>query len=358
MAVRKINFIGDALFSAVHIAAEEVVIRSDSASDTGLTPTLYGVGTSSGVLEEQDGRWGTGKAEWISGFGATLKAFDTLQLIDLGSDSAGAITILSNDGTAAVGDIRFDSQPTAGETIVIGLSGSSITYEFVTGPVSGDNEVLIGASTAATADNLASAINDASTGTSTPVDGTAWQMAGTAPAAANNKVSATVASSVVTITDRIKCARQLAWDVTYSDAPTALTIRTPLGGADGTLLGSFSAGSQTFSTATGIELDTEDLATNTLPDAYTGNSSSLSINGRCTIEVRNASVDAGTIALKYQVSNDGGTNWQDGESSITSLTGGAADEKVTPTEHVGLLRLVITSNSNTGPLELNVKVIH
>ena len=351
MAVRKINFIGDALFSAVHIAAEEVVIRSDSASDTSV-PGIFGVATASGVLDQVIGRLGTGKSEWISGtVAAGPLAMDTLLMIDLAAVSVGAVTILSNDGVAAVGDIRIDSLPANNDTVLVGVTGATATYTWKTTITPADGEVLIGSTVAECADNLASAINDASTGTSSPAESTDYQITNE-----NNYVTATVTTSTVNLTDRIKCARQLAWAV--SATGSAVTIRQPIGGADGTLLGYFPAGSQYLSTSTGIALDSEDLTTDTLPQNWEGSSSALSINGRCTIDIRNEALTAGAVALKYEVSNDGGTNWEDGQTAITGLTTSPDEQYITPAEHIGLLRLTITSNTSTVAKSVNVKVIH
>ena len=163
MSVHKIAFTGDQVFSATHTSGNGIYFRSTDASDYN-DLVLYGRQTSGttaarSVLSIASG---AGKVERLSS-----NAWNELYLTDYNGTLAGIGSVFSNDGTAATGSVKVTSQPSDGETFIIGLTGFLTTFTFKTS-VSSGGHVKIGSSTAETADNLASAINDAQTGSSNP----------------------------------------------------------------------------------------------------------------------------------------------------------------------------------------------
>ena len=233
----------------------------------------------------------------------------------MSSSATGTVSFYSS-GTAGIGDLAASQQPSNNDTVSVGLSGNKVTYTFKTTLTPSANEVLIGSSLAETVDNLASAINDSSTGSSAPVDGTDWAT-GTV---ANPYVSATVAagSDTVTITDRVPCARLLAWDCT--EGANNFTIRQPLGGADGDLLGAFAPGDTDMYTA--VTLDTDDLSSDTIPGSMSFTSEWVLIDGRkwtidlrsdqnstqfssTSVELSNSAASGATVLTTYSVTLSG-----------------------------------------------------
>ena len=65
---------------------------------------------------------------------------------------------------------------------------------------------------------------------------------------ANPYLTATVSGTTITLTDKIKTARQFAWVLTPYDA-NKFAICNIRGGIDGTLIGSISAGLKSASTS-------------------------------------------------------------------------------------------------------------
>ena len=323
---------------------------------TDTTPTLTVYDTTSNEVLQLDGQ-----REDV-----TAATFTDLRWAVMDTEAAGVVEVYSEDtGIAAVGDITINVVPSNNDTVTVGLiggSGYSKTYTWKTTLTPSDGEILIAGTTAECADNLASAINDASTGTSTPVDGTDWVLTGTAPAAANSWVSATVSTNVVEVTDLILCRRLRAWALAQSS--TGLSIRQPIGGRDGTLLVDFQ-GTTALGGGNGeteayngtISLDSEDLATDTLPPAKTGTTDAITLGGKtCTLEFLCENV-SNPIALKYETSNDL-TNWYDGEDTITNLDNNVTPVRYTPTEHIAHIRVNITGNTNTSASAVNAKVIY
>lgn len=342
MATSAFRYQGTGRFSRSHAAGFSVYLRSDTAADTG-TARVYGVETTSGDLEQDVLTALTlgGKVERETG---TL--FDSVAHIILPASHAGTVKVFSSNGTAASGDIRFDSNPSDSDTIDIGVTGFAQTYTFKNTLASAD-DVKIGATAADTADNLKRAIND---------DGVAGTNYGTSTVA-NSYVSATVDGSTVTITDLLPCSRLLGWDV--SESGSNFTIRTPVGGVDGSQLASIATGTDEVSSATGLVL--EDLAvapptTDSVPAGITGGTQAIQVRGRFTIWIRVGTIPGGDVALKYQTSADG-TAWRDGDSSISNF-GTDADQVITPTEHAEFVRLNLTSNTLTGGTPADLRVVY
>lgn len=355
MSTQTISFVGNAQgFSPSHATGNKFCWRSDDASDDAIM-TCYGVKTSGAVLGRDTVTPTTsgGKIEH-----ASTVAFDTLLLVQYASDAAGTISLFSDNGTAATGSIHVHLNPTDGDTLILGLTGFTTTYTFKT-TVASDGHIKIGATTAETADNLASAINDASTGTSTPADGTDWQLTGTAPAAANDYLSATVASDNVTLTDRIACARQLAWVVTPSNT-ASLTVNPIAGGIDGTALGTITAGQDSISTSTGSGVDLGSTSTDTLPPGLEGASKAVRVQGAFSLSLIRTTDPAASIASKIQLSADG-TNWHDATTTVTDLDDNSAggSQLITGTDlRAEWMRLNITTNDAVTPIEVLAQVMY
>lgn len=320
---------------------ERLVVRSDDATDTA-TATAYGLVSSSPANEAETL---DGKVEQY-----TVSAFESLTRFSLSAAATGTVSVFAA-GTAASGDITVSTQPANNDTVLVGLNGKTTTYTFKTTMTPSDGEVLIGSTTAETADNLASAINDASTGTSIPVDGTDWQMGGTAPAGANAYVTATSTSSVVTLTDTVPCNRLLGWDVSQGTGST-LTIREPIGGADGTLLAVFTPGDTDIYTE--VTLETEDLSTATVPGSMAFTSEWQLIDGRkWTVELRSDqnSTQFSSASLELANANSGSP-----EILVThslTLTGNPMDMVINNDTESGndircqFIRLKITNGQTT-----------
>lgn len=336
MSVRAFSYTSQNLIDAQPSATAKIYVRSSSAADTTQVATFWDSTTSRTASL-------VGQREAI-----TSTTMDSLRWVNLDATAAGTVSVYSADtAIAAVGDIRVDTQPSAADTLFVGLSGFGTTYTFRVAP-STTNEIKIGTDTGETADNIASAINDTSTGPSVPVDGTDW---GTGTVA-NGYVSATVAGTVVTITDLLACKRQVAWACTESSAN--FSIRNPVGGKDGTLLTTLDPGDTEYYNGD-LELDTEDLATETLPGLKTGATDSIAIGGkRPTLHIRCENVVT-AITLKYQVSNDDAT-WDDGQTALTSADNNNLWYPVG--ENIQYIRLNITANSNTAAAALSAKVIY
>jgi hypothetical protein len=333
---RSFSYTSANLIDAQPAATDYLYARSTSAADTTQTLTLYDSTHSAAATL-------TGQKEIV-----TTSTFDSMRWITLSGAAAGTVSVYSEDNASAgVGDIRVDTNPTAADTLSVGLSGAVVAYTFVVTP-STTNDIKIGTTTAETADNIASAINDTSTGTTTPVDGTDW---GTGTVV-NPYVSATVASTVVTVTDRVSCRRSLAWAIVEST--DNFSIRQPSGGVNGTLLSTIDPGDTEYYNGD-LELDTEDLATETLPATKTGATDSINVGGRkITLDIYCENISP-AISMKYEVSNDN-TTWFDGQDTIAAVDNN--HQYITPEENIEYIRLNITANTATASTALNAKVIY
>lgn len=337
MASSIFKFGGDTVFSASHTAGEAIYLRSTAAGDDGAA-TVSGVETSADLTSESLTTAASGgQLERLTG-----NDYDSVRLVALPSGHSGTFRVYG-EGTAAAGDITVTTNPSDGDTVTIGPTGFTTVYTFKN-TLSTADQIKIGATAADTADNLKRALND---------DGVAGTNYGTGTSA-NPYVSATVNTSVVSLADRVPCSRQLGWTLTQSAA--ALTLRNLSGGADGPLLATAPAGDDTISTGNGLQLESPALDVATLPETFTGNSAPVQVSGRCTIWIKCDTPGAGDVALKYQTSVDG-ENWTDGASSITNLATDQ-EQEITPTAHIQFARLVITSNTLTGPLDCDMRVIY
>ena len=347
MAVHTVKFTGTP-FSGVHVEGKKLYCRSSAAADAG-TINIYGRATSgsTAAYEQLNPPSSGGKIEQLSS-----AAWDNLYLAKWDSALAGVGSVFSNNGTAATGTITILSQPADGDTFVIGLTGFTKTFTWETGTPSSNGQVKSVASATTCAANLASAINDASTGSPTGSEGTGW----TNTDGANSYLTATVSGATVTVTDRISCARSLAWVTTTSDA-SKVAISSIRGGIDGTKIVDIPAASTTASTSasSGIDLDSEDLATTNASGLLTGASDSMAVRGRFVVDIRCQDPGA-SVAAKIQTSNDN-TNWRDAVSTITDLDTDQ-DQIISGTDlFAEYARLNFTTWSATAAKAYNIKFI-
>ena len=234
--------------------------------------------------------------------GITNNAFTRIDRIALDAVTAGAVNVFA-EGTPAVGDIgNCSNQPTNGDSVIIGLGDQSrdIAYIFVTAlgaPGAGEAHVLIGANADETADNLASAINDLTTGTSGPVDGVDW----TNPSGPSEFVVADVPSGgTVVITDLIGVRRSQSWKLTTD---SGWQVRPPVGGQTGFRLATVAAGETEIYDA--VTLSTPLLDTDTLPGSLVFTADWVAIQGsEWTVELRSTMNGALFLVPSLEVAND------------------------------------------------------
>lgn len=347
MPVYTVKVTGDTAFDNDH-SSGGLYTRSTNSADDGYV-VLYGRKTSDSNADHTyiAINTGEGKIEQLSSTG-----WSNLYLAKWDAALNGTGSVFSNNGTAASGSIKITSNPSNGETIDIGLQGFATSFSFVT-TVSSNNQVKIGSTTAETADNLASCINDSQTGSSNPVDNTDWQATGPHP-----YLSATApsASSQVNLTDRINCKRQLAWVITPYDA-SDFHICDIRGGIDGTKIVDIASGNQSASTnlASGINLDSEDLSTTNVSGYLSGPTDSVATRGRFVVDLKCQDPGA-SVTPVIQLSNDG-TNWKNATSTITDLDTDQ-DQRISADDLFSeFARINFTTWSATAAKALNIKII-
>ena len=309
------------------VSAGKIVIRSTSVSDDA-NLTIYG--TVSGSPDtEVIAASGEQEAETTSLFSEIYQV----------SSAAAAVGVISGyaPGVAAIGDIRTDTNPSDGDTLEIGLVGSTVAYRFKT-VIAQAYDVAIGATAADTTENLELAINAGGTPGSEYYAGTLI----------NPFVVATRSVNVITLTDRVLCNRALGWSITES--ASNFSKRIPLGGEDGLLLFSIPVG-QSFA-ADSLTFSTEDHLTETLPALMTGTSAYVTISGGVAM-IRIWGDNA--IKWKIQSSTDL-LNWTDtseGEQTLSAST----MTYLTLAQLQEYIRFVITENTNTDGTILDARVI-
>ena len=348
MSVHKIRFTGDQVFTATHLSGSGIYFRSTNASDYN-NLALYGRQTSGTTAARSvitiDS--GLGKVERLSS-----DAWNELYLTEFVAGTLSGIgSLFSNDGTAATGSVKVTSQPSDGETFIIGLTGFLTTFTFKTS-VASAGHVKIGSSLAETADNLASAINDAQTGTSNPSDNTDWNVTSAHP-----YLSATSSSGTINLTDRINCKRQLAWVITPYDA-SDFAVCPIRGGIDGTLIVAMAAGTNSASTSSssGLDLDSEALTTTNVISGVPTYSDSVRVGGRFALSIKANTSPNGAITGIVQLSNDG-TNYNHDATGWTDLDSDH-DQFILASDYFAeYARLKFNSYSSTNAIALNMKFI-
>ncbi len=308
-------------------SATPVVLRSTSSADT-MSATVYGTVSA---VPDSSAKTLTGKIEV-----QTTDSFTAITQAILASAPAGTVTAFAS-GTASIGDIRVDVIPTDGDTLTLGLTGSTQAYRWKN-TLASAYDVKIGATEADCAANLKAALNADGTPGTEYYTGTP----------ANPYLSAAVSTAVVTVTDRIACDRQLEWSFTESAAN--FSKRIPTGGIDGRALFSMAAG--ITSAADPLTFSSEDHATETLPALMTGTSPAIAIGGRqCMLRLWSDQ----TIDYKIQCSTDQ-TNWTDTSEGTETLAANTLTN-VTLAELHEYIRFVIVTNANTTDSAFDGRVI-
>lgn len=310
------------------VTSSTVYVRSTNAADS-TTIGIYGTISASPGSQTLTL---AGKVEVNS-----TSSFSAITQAILSIAEAGTVTGYAA-GTAAVGDITGLTNPADGDTLTVGLIGFTQAYRFKN-TLAAAYDVKIGATVQDTMDNFKKAIN------ADGVAGTNY-FAGTL---ANPYLSASVSTSVVTLTDRIACNRQLAW--VFTESASNFAKRVPRDGADGLLL--FSLSPSVLSAANKLTFSSEDAATATLPALMLGTSSGVSINGGFS-QFRYYTDQAITVRFESSTDNQ---NWHTtSEGNITLST--SAWTNVLFAELHDFLRMVIVTNSNTTDTILDARVIY
>ena len=361
MPVNYVNFVGETSFDgASFVADNKVYLRSSAAADdedfviAGLKNS-----DSSAVSETLTSATNGGKIERLST--DSLKEFHYFSNRYLGAETAlnGTVQVRLNNGTAATGSITVLSQPADGSTLTIGLSGFTKVFTFRTSTVSANGDIYSDSDLTKTASNIASAINDSSTGT--PTAGESPGSGGTYgwynSDGANPYLTATVSGSTVNLSDKINGNRSLSWVVTpYTASDFAIcSIR---GGIDGTLIGSISAGLKSASTSTteGITLQSEAQTAKTLPGGFTGTSIGIATRGKFVVDIRTGTPN-GAVNATIQVSNDNVNFRNVPTTTITNLASDQDQQLVGDDLFAEYARLNITSNAATSGTVANIAFI-
>lgn len=276
---------------------------------------------------------------------ATTGYFSLIRSINAGPE--GIVSVYAF-GTAGIGYVIAETQPADATTLTFGLTGFTKVYTFQTVLTNVDGHVLRGADATASILNLKNAmILGAGSGTTYA-----------AATTVNPYLSASASGTVLTITDRIACHRQLAWS--FAQSSTHFSLPATLScGVDGVLIGRVDSGGLGPWAFNPITFSTEDLANNTLPALLAPTTDWILLNGKsCVLQFKCSNVVT-PIPLKYQTSTDQ-INASDGVTSITSLDNNtvASPQRVVPSERcIEYIRLVFASNANTTDSALDSRVI-
>ena len=356
MPVNYANLVGETGFNGSSFTANnKVYIRSSAAGDD-----------DDFLIAGKKNSDSTATAETLTALssGGKIERLNSDALADIylvsyrdsGAETAltGTAQIRMNDGTAATGTITILAQPADADTLIIGPTGFTKTFTWETSTPSTNGQVKSNSTLSECAANLASAINDSAHSGSTSVgEGTAW----TNTDGANPYLTASAAGNTVTVTDKISCARSLGWTTTASDA-TKVSVSAIRGGIDGTLIGSISAGLKSASTSvtSGVNLESEDQATNTLPGGLIGTSTSISVRGKFAVDIRTGTPN-GAVNGGLQVSNDN-TNWRTVPTTTITNLASDQDEQLNGDDLFGeYARLNITANAATTGTIANIAFI-
>jgi len=368
MPVNYVNFVGESSFDgAAFVANNKVYLRSSAAADAH-DFVLAGLknSDSTAISETLNSAASGGKVERLTS--NDYKQLDFVAYRNTGVDTTltGTAQIRLNNGTAATGAITVLSQPSDNSTFTIGLDNSVFpigfkkTFTFKNTTVGNNNgEVYSDSDLSKTAANIASAINDAATGTTTagesPGSGGTYGWYNTD--GANPYLTATVQGTTVTLTDKINCARSLPFVTTVYDA-TQLSICPIRGGIDGTLIGSISAGLGSISTSAtqGITLQSEDQTVSTLPSGFTGASAGIRTAGKFAVDIRTGTPN-GTVNAAIQVSNDNVNYRNVPTTTITNLASDQDQQLVGDDLFAEYARLKITANAATSGTVANIAFI-
>lgn len=313
-------------------SATKIIFRSSSDSDV-YPMYLRLLGSVSGTPTFEDVNFSSTPGLESQ----SSNSFESLDLAVMSDPPAGTVTALS-EGVSATGDITTQANPSDGDTLTIWLGSHTTVYRFKT-TLAAAYDVQIGSSAADTTSNLKAAINaDGTPGTE--------YYAGTL---ANTVVEATQDSTtVLIITDRIPCRRQLTWALTESS--TNFLKRPPYGGVDGDTLMIFTASSYTISNP--LSFSAEDTLTATLPALTQGQSGSIYVGGgQCAFRLYSDQA----LTIQFYTSTDN-LNWHaDTQFGAISLSGWEQGTFDFPCEYI---KMEIASNVNTTGTVFDARVIY
>ena len=168
-------------------------------------------------------------------------------------------------------------------------------------------------------------------------------------------LSATYVGGYVTLTDRVPAVRILAWDQAATGGVPV--IADPTGGSNGNLLLAIPTGELRAFNA--VELNTEDLATDTLPPLFTGASDWIAIESQPLLQFKSENF-TNAVTARYETSVDQ-INASTGLTTIPSIDNNPV---VTPLRvnceenKISSIRLVITANANTDAVKLSAVVVY
>lgn len=262
----------------------------------------------------------------------TTSSFDSISQSILDSALTGIVSGYAL-GTAAVGDVRGDTNPADGTTITLGTE----TYRFKN-TLAAVNDVKIQSTLSATMASLCHAINSTGTSGTDYYGGTSLCFT----------YSGVLATNVITLTDRIPCLRTTA--PAFAQSSTHFSLRPPIGGVDGILLFQFPAG--VTSCADPLTFSTEDHSTATLPALMLGTSPAIPVQGQLAM-LRLWSNQ--TIDYKIESSTDQ-INWRDTSEGTVTLTASTETNHILAELHE-FIRFVIVTNSNTTDSICDFRVI-
>jgi hypothetical protein len=168
---------------------------------------------------------------------------------------------------------------------------------------------------------------------------------------ANAYVSAAAANAVVTLTDRVPCARQLTWANTFTG--TWASLRQPVGGVNGDVVGTLT--SLVLQLVESMTFNSPDVTATTLIASTAPTTDAMYQGGRpATLRVRAANLTS-AVAMRLESSDDGET-WANRSATYAITNADNNDQwiELPPLEYV---RLVITSNPNTTDAALHAGII-
>lgn len=318
-------------------SGERLIIRSNSAADTTQTLTLAGLVGSS---PDTDVLSLLGKREV-----ASVELLKSLTSASLSAVCAGTVTI-RGQGTAGQGRIIVTTNPSDGDTVVLGLTGFTQTYTFKTTLTPAANEVLIGATESDTAENLRRAIRD---GDAVIGDGDGeGTLYGTGTSANAFLDVADVSGTILNVVDKLACSRSLGWSFTQTGG--GLSLASPIGGLDGTLLGTLAIGNTSLLAA--VTLDDEALVLAALPPNAVFISDWFLVNGR-NVSIYLAA-DSSGVNAEYEIATDT-VNPVSGSTTISDPT--STPSVISPAESgIEYIRLKLT-NTNSTAVSVNAKMV-
>lgn len=309
-----------------------------ASADDSATATVAGLGSAGSPLSQSFAL--LGKIEVMPASEHTK-----VSGVSLSAPAVGTV-YLRKQGEKASGRVFLYGQPADGNTVTIGLTGSTTVYRFKN-TLAAAYDVKIGATVAETLQNLSYAILDSG--------GTEGVNYGSSTVA-NPYVDCSISSNVLTFTDKIGCNRLSRWACSSVGGNIALV--TPSGGVDGALIATVSAGASSVYPA--ISLDDEGLTLASMPPSLDWYSDAVRVGGDpFSIHLANGAFTGTAAPASYQYSTQSSpTVWRNGLSSITSLPTAGGSQVVSPTEVVEWVRLRINNSSNTVAISVNAKVCY